>query len=264
MPTAEKIDLGNGSELLYFEKFFERKQAHAYLDSLNKELPWIRPTLRVYGKNCEQPRETCYVADEGLPTYKYSGYQPIVYKWEDFPLLKSIADAVHAALPSCTFNSVLVNRYNDGSDYAGWHADAEKVYGSTPTIASITLGTEREFLIRRRRSRKLRLSSETDRAANKAESQSACNVSVAKLAQKLNGTKRKSCTVSTNSNAMESSLSSETPRGLYTFKLKHGSLLVMQGYTQRDWEHSVPRRKRAIGLRINLTFRYIMNVEGVV
>ena len=27
----------------------------------------------------------------------------------------------------------------------------------------------------------------------------------------------------------------------YSFMLKHGSLLVIKGYTQRDWEHSVPK-----------------------
>ncbi|MCO5611063.1 hypothetical protein L7F22_065313 [Adiantum nelumboides] len=94
MPPAKQFDLGNGSQLLYFEKFLERKQASDYLESLNNKLPWIRPTLSVYGRKCEQPRQTCYVADEGLPTYKYSGYQPIVYKWDDFPDLKYIANAV--------------------------------------------------------------------------------------------------------------------------------------------------------------------------
>jgi len=40
--------------------------------------------------------------------------------------------------------------------------------------------------------------------------------------------------------------------------LKHGSLLVMRGYTQRDWIHSVPKRAKAEGTRINLTFRLVL------
>lgn len=260
-PPAKQFDLGNGSELFYCEKFLETKQAQAYLDGLNKELPWTRPILSVYGKKCKQPRETCYVADEGLPTYKYSGYQPIVYKWDDFPVLKSITDAVHAALPSCIFNSVLVNRYKDGNDYAAWHADDEKVYGSAPTIASITLGAEREFLIRRKRNRKPPLNSGIHSIANRVESQSAFNVTAGNLTQQLNGVKRKVCTSPTNNRAMKGGLSHDPPRELYTFILKHGSLLVMQGYMQQDWEHSVPRRKRANGLRINLTFRYIISEQ---
>ncbi|KAI5064811.1 hypothetical protein GOP47_0019506 [Adiantum capillus-veneris] len=181
VPPTKQFDLGNGSDLLYFENFLERKEASGYLESLNNELPWIRPTLSVYGQKCEQPRETCYVADEGLPTYKYSGYQPIVYKWEDFPVLKIIANAVHSALPAAKFNSVLLNRYTNGNDYAAWHADDEKVHRVLLTCLKLILHANH--------------------------------------------------------------------------KVQRGS------YTQRDWEHSVPKRKRVNGLRINLTFRYITSEQ---
>ena len=39
--------------------------------------------------------------------------------------------------------------------------------------------------------------------------------------------------------------------------LPGGSVLVMAGSTQRDWEHCVPRTARPVGDRINLTFRHI-------
>lgn len=39
--------------------------------------------------------------------------------------------------------------------------------------------------------------------------------------------------------------------------LTHGSLLVMQGTTQHFWEHQVPKTSKAIGSRINLTFRRV-------
>lgn len=38
--------------------------------------------------------------------------------------------------------------------------------------------------------------------------------------------------------------------------LGHGSLLVMAGSTQSNWQHSIARTKRPIGERINLTFRF--------
>ena len=37
--------------------------------------------------------------------------------------------------------------------------------------------------------------------------------------------------------------------------LEHGSLLVMRGPTQHHWRHSVPKTKRTVNARINLTFR---------
>lgn len=40
--------------------------------------------------------------------------------------------------------------------------------------------------------------------------------------------------------------------------LSHGSLLLMKGSTQHFWKHQIPKTKRQIGQRINLTFRVIM------
>lgn len=39
--------------------------------------------------------------------------------------------------------------------------------------------------------------------------------------------------------------------------LEHGSLLIMRGHTQRDWQHSLPKTAKPVGERINLTFRRI-------
>ncbi|MDG1730117.1 MAG: alpha-ketoglutarate-dependent dioxygenase AlkB [Algibacter sp.] len=39
--------------------------------------------------------------------------------------------------------------------------------------------------------------------------------------------------------------------------LHHGSLLLMQGETQTNWLHQIPKTKKNVGNRINLTFRII-------
>ncbi|MGJ8593369.1 MAG: alpha-ketoglutarate-dependent dioxygenase AlkB family protein [Aquaticitalea sp.] len=39
--------------------------------------------------------------------------------------------------------------------------------------------------------------------------------------------------------------------------LEHGSLLIMKGEMQHHWLHQIPKTKRTIGARINLTFRTI-------
>jgi alkylated DNA repair dioxygenase AlkB len=41
------------------------------------------------------------------------------------------------------------------------------------------------------------------------------------------------------------------------FDLGHGSLLWMHGTTQEHWQHGLPKTRRAVGERINLTFRRI-------
>lgn len=39
--------------------------------------------------------------------------------------------------------------------------------------------------------------------------------------------------------------------------LSNGSLLIMQGALQHHWQHQIPKTKKIVGERINLTFRVI-------
>ena len=39
--------------------------------------------------------------------------------------------------------------------------------------------------------------------------------------------------------------------------LEHGSLLLMQGETQTNWLHQIPKTTKHVEKRINLTFRII-------
>jgi alkylated DNA repair dioxygenase AlkB len=43
-------------------------------------------------------------------------------------------------------------------------------------------------------------------------------------------------------------------------ELTHGSLLVMRGGTQRNWVHQIPKTKRVVAERVNLTFRLVRRV----
>ncbi len=45
------------------------------------------------------------------------------------------------------FNSVLANWYRDGQDSMSMHADDEPELGPAPTIASVTLGEARPFVL---------------------------------------------------------------------------------------------------------------------
>ncbi|BDA77170.1 DNA methylase [Leptospira kobayashii] len=45
----------------------------------------------------------------------------------------------------------------------------------------------------------------------------------------------------------------------FSIYLENGSLLVMKGSTQTNWNHSLPKSKKIIQPRINLTFRTIID-----
>jgi alkylated DNA repair dioxygenase AlkB len=54
-----------------------------------------------------------------------------------------------------TYNSVLANLYRNGRDSMGCHADDEKELGSTPIIASLSLGDERLFKLHHKKNKEI-------------------------------------------------------------------------------------------------------------
>ncbi|HEX8268596.1 MAG TPA: alpha-ketoglutarate-dependent dioxygenase AlkB [Flavobacterium sp.] len=54
------------------------------------------------------------------------------------------------------------------------------------------------------------------------------------------------------------SMKHKISKELLSVVLEHGSLLVMKGTTQRNWLHSMPKTKKVLEPRINLTFRTIV------
>ncbi len=48
----------------------------------------------------------------------------------------------------------------------------------------------------------------------------------------------------------------------YEYLLSHGSLLWMGPALQKTWQHSVPKTKKVIDSRINITFRQLVNGEN--
>ncbi|XP_021719850.1 DNA oxidative demethylase ALKBH2-like [Chenopodium quinoa] len=217
------IELGNGSEVEYYPRFLEYEDAWKYFEYLNNHIPWTRPTIHVFGRSCLQPRESCYVASEGVSKLKYSGYQPHAYPWHQFPPLNHLLQAVEDAVPGSHFNSLLLNRYNCGNDYVSWHSDDEPLYGPTPLIASLSFGCERHFFLKKKSNKSVSKANSSNEPASKR--------------------------LKTTNNADQDQ---------HSFLLKHGSLLVMKGYTQRDWIHSVPKRTKLDAVRINLTFRLVL------
>jgi len=90
--------------------------------------------------------------------------------------------------------------YRDGHDSMGWHSDDEPELGSSPIIASLSLGASRYFDMRGIPSRHLK----------------------------------------------------------HRLELNPGSLLLMSGDTQKNWQHCVPKQTTVAAARINLTFRNII------
>ena len=100
----------------------------------------------VYGRSYPTPRLTCWVADPGY-SYRYSGLQQAIHPWT--AELETLRELLLDQL-GVRFNSLLLNRYRDGADRMGWHADDELSNGPEPLIASLSFGAERRFDLRHR------------------------------------------------------------------------------------------------------------------
>jgi alkylated DNA repair dioxygenase AlkB len=127
---------------LYRSGYLPTTAAESLYRVLNDTVAWRTETIRLYGKTIAVPREVAWYGDSGVD-YRYSGLSHPAEGWPD--VLARLRDQFTEEF-AIRFNFVLLNRYLDGQDYMGWHRDDEPGVGTT--VASISLGGQRRFLLR--------------------------------------------------------------------------------------------------------------------
>jgi alkylated DNA repair dioxygenase AlkB len=176
-------------------QFCDAGAAREWFKRLHGEISWERHRLRLFGREVDSPRLSCWTGDADA-VYTYSGTRFTPHPWT--PACAELRNRI-SVLCGERYNSVLCNLYRDGRDSMGWHSDDEPELGAQPCIASLSLGATRRFRLRHRHNPGLRLELE----------------------------------------------------------LAPGSLLLMNGATQRNYRHDLPKSARITEARINLTFRRI-------
>jgi alkylated DNA repair dioxygenase AlkB len=119
----------------------------ALLDQLSGEIGWEQHEISLFGRTVPTPRLTAWMGDVA---YAYSGVVNQPKPWP--PALTALRERLRAEL-GVGFNSCLANLYRDGSDSMGFHSDDEPELGPEPTIASVSLGARRRFVLRHRTTR---------------------------------------------------------------------------------------------------------------
>lgn len=135
------------AELALDVAWMTHAQASALLDALQPALPWRVHRVRLFGREVDSPRLSCWIGDAGA-AYRYSGVSHAPHPW---PAALLPVRARLARETGVAFNSVLANLYRDGRDAMGWHSDDEAELGPRPVIASLSLGGERRFVLKHRR-----------------------------------------------------------------------------------------------------------------
>lgn len=119
-------------------------EADVWLWRLLREVPWKQERITVFGRTHPLPRLTCWVGDPGC-SYTYSGLTHPIEPWS--PLLLQIRQRLEG-VAGCRFNCLLLNRYRDGRDTMGWHADDEPELDPAAPIASLSFGAPRSFRLK--------------------------------------------------------------------------------------------------------------------
>jgi alkylated DNA repair dioxygenase AlkB len=201
MTGWQRVDLEAGADVALLPQWLPAEEAEATFTALYAAVPWETHRLRLFGREVDAPRLSCWIGDPHT-SYVYSGTRFEPNPWPS--LLANLRERLQRVC-GARFNSVLANLYRDGCDSMGWHSDDEPELGDQPLIASLSLGAERRFRLRRRLPR-----------------------------------------------AVKSS-----PADTVNLLLPPGSVLRMAGATQRLYRHDLPKTRRAVTPRINLTFRWI-------
>lgn len=135
-----------GKDVVLYPGFLENPQADTYLHTLLGEIRWQKETITMYGNAIEVPRLVAWYGDTGSD-YRYSNINHSPESWT--PVLRELKEKVERLL-NADFNSVLLNLYRDGNDSVAWHSDDESELGKNPVIASLSLGAERDFQLRKK------------------------------------------------------------------------------------------------------------------
>ncbi|XWV24988.1 putative alpha-ketoglutarate-dependent dioxygenase alkB-like 2-like [Tupanvirus deep ocean] len=140
-----RADWKNGLLIYMDENFYNKKIADTFFSELLKSITYDKnSSVKIFGKTIPIPRKQTAFGDPGT-TYTFSGMTVKAKKW--IPILSTIKKHIEGATGK-KFNFCLVNYYENGSKYIGYHKDDEDELGDAPWIVSLSFGQERKFYLK--------------------------------------------------------------------------------------------------------------------
>ncbi|WP_294822443.1 alpha-ketoglutarate-dependent dioxygenase AlkB [uncultured Flavobacterium sp.] len=145
--TSDPNILPYDGEALYHGHVLSAEQADRYYNLLLDTIPWQHDEAVIYGKRIITKRKVAWYGDRNF-AYTYSNTTKHALPWtKELLELKAVAEKKSGII----FNSCLMNLYHDGNEGMAWHSDDEKALGKDTVIASISLGAERKFMFRHKK-----------------------------------------------------------------------------------------------------------------
>ena len=143
--------LPNDGEVYYYGAIMSMQEADQYFDTLMNTIQWQHDEAIVMGKKIITKRKVAWYGEEAY-SYTYSNTTKTALPWtKELLSLKQMIEETSGE----TFNSCLLNLYHDGSEGMAWHSDAEKDLKKDGAIGSISLGAQRKFAFKHRKSKEV-------------------------------------------------------------------------------------------------------------
>lgn len=131
----------------YHGRVLTPAEADGHTAALLAEVPWQHDEAVIFGKRIITARQVAWYGDQRF-SYTYSGATRHALPWTPRLLaLKALVER-HCAV---TFNSCLLNLYHNGNEGMAWHSDDEKSLAKNGAIGSLSLGAERRFCLKHKR-----------------------------------------------------------------------------------------------------------------
>ena len=131
----------------YYGKVLSHHDADNYFNTLMHTIDWKNDEAIMFGKHILTKRKAAWYGDAAY-AYTYSKVTKQALPWTtELFYLKQLAQQ----LTDATYNSCLLNLYHNGDEAMAWHSDDEKTLAENAAIASISLGAERKFAFKHKR-----------------------------------------------------------------------------------------------------------------
>ncbi|WP_316929485.1 alpha-ketoglutarate-dependent dioxygenase AlkB family protein [Arcticibacter svalbardensis] len=131
-------------EVYYYGKIFADHLATQYLETLLGTITWKNDEAVIFGKHIITKRKAAWYGDEEYE-YTYSNTTKRALKWtKELLAIKQLVEDKS----QIKYNSCLLNLYHTGDEGMSWHSDDEKSLGKNTSIASVSFGGERKFMLK--------------------------------------------------------------------------------------------------------------------
>lgn len=137
-------------DITYDGEFIEEKHTKIIMNKL-KEINYVHTEHLFYGEYKRSRVGYMWVSDTGLEyTFSKSMKHALpAHSFEDYPVLNCIREYVQG-MTKQSFNSVLVNRYENGETSLSYHHDDDPWLGDEFIVVSLSFGDKRKFLVKQK------------------------------------------------------------------------------------------------------------------